>query len=202
MNCKHFLFLFAVLTIAVVSLSVFTGESIQAGQAKGLIRALQVNGLAPVASTGQTLSFVEGDDGDLQLGIVPKDPRYIDNGDGTVTDKFTNLMWVQDAQLLSGMDWYEAIDVCNNLILADKDDWRLPNVREMHSLIDYGYDNPCLTDGHPFINVPAYPGIYWTSTTRPVNELEAYYIPIVNGAINGANKLDHLWFAWPVRGGK
>ena len=87
MNYKHFLFLFAALTIVVVSLSVFTVESIQAGQAKGLIRALQVNGLAPVASTGQTVSFSEGDDGDLQLGIVPKDPRYIDNGLVTIASQ-------------------------------------------------------------------------------------------------------------------
>ena len=155
-----------------------------------------------IPQTGQTISDVDGDDGDLQNGMVLPDPRFIDNGDGTVTDVLTNFIWVQNAQLLGEMDWYDAIEACNDLIFADEDDWRLPNVREMHSIIDYGYDNPCLTDGHPFINVPGYPGIYWTSTTRPVNENEAYYIPIVNGAVNGSNKTDNLYFVWPVRGGK
>ena len=199
MNRKHFLFLFAALTIVVVSLFVFNVESIQAGQAKGLIRASQVKGFAPVASTGQTVSFAEGDDGDLQLGIVPKDPRYIDNGDGTITDTLTHLMWIQDAQLFGEMNWDMALDACNNLAFADYDNWRMPNVREMLSLIDYGYNNPSLTPDHPFINVPPYPGIYWSSTAYSAND-DVFHVPISNGTVNHVGKGGSK-YVWCVRGG-
>jgi hypothetical protein len=156
----------------------------------------------PVTKTGQTISYVTGDDGDLEKGADLPDPRFTDNGNGTVTDNLTGLMWTKDAQQIAGeMDWYDAIDACNNLVFAGWEDWRLPNVREMLSLIDYGYYNPALTPGHPFINVPQYPGRYWVSTTMANNSLEAMHVPIVNGAVNGMNKINNIRFVWPVRGG-
>jgi hypothetical protein len=197
MNRKNFQYVG--LMIALALLSVFIGKSSLAGQTDGLLKALQAIGFAPVAQTGQTALNEEGDDGDLQMGIVPNHPRYIDNGDGTVTDTFTNLMWVQNAQFFGIMNWYEAIEACNNMSFADYDDWRMPNVREMLSLIDYGYNDPSLTPGHPFINVPQYPGVYWSSTTYAGNN-DVFHVPISNGTVNHVNKIG-LKFVWPVRGG-
>jgi len=155
-----------------------------------------------VPKTGQKSSYAEGDDGYWQKGISQPIPRFIDNGDGTVTDTFTKLMWTKDAQQITGeMNWPAAITACNNLSFADYEDWRLPNVREMLSIIDYGYYEPALTPGHPFINVPPYPGRYWVSTTMANNPLEAMHVPIVNGAVNGMNKLSNLRLVWAVRGG-
>ena len=155
-----------------------------------------------VPKTGQTVVSAQGDDGYWQKGVAPQSPRFIDNEDETITDTFTNLMWTKDAQQIPGeMDWFDAIDSCNDLIFAGHEDWRLTNVREMLSIIDYGYYDPALTPGHPFINVPAYPGRYWTSTTIASGTTEAIHVPIVNGAVNSFNKASNYRFAWCVRDG-
>jgi hypothetical protein len=61
---------------------------------------------------------------------------FVDNGDGTVTDRATGLMW-QKADSGSGMDWQNALAYAENLGLAGYDDWRLPNVKELNSIVDY-----------------------------------------------------------------
>ena len=52
--------------------------------------------LAPVAKTEQTQSYAAGDDGALQKGVALPRPRFTDNGDGTVTDNKTQLVWLKD----------------------------------------------------------------------------------------------------------
>ena len=107
-----------------------------------------------VPVTGQTTSYTTGDDGDLQMGIPWPFPRFTDNEDGTVTDNLTHLMWTKNAQQIPGiMTWYAAVNACNDLIFADYDDWRLPNAKELLSLIDYSQDQPVLPIDHPFTNV-------------------------------------------------
>ena len=49
---------------------------------------------APIPKTGKTTSWATGDDGDLQIGVAWPNPRFIDNGDGTVMDKLTDLVWL------------------------------------------------------------------------------------------------------------
>ncbi|MCA9909455.1 MAG: DUF1566 domain-containing protein, partial [Anaerolineae bacterium] len=64
---------------------------------------------------------------------------FVDNGDGTITDQATGLMWAQDDSG-SGMNWEDAlahIEGLNTLTLGGADDWRLPNVKELHSIVDY-----------------------------------------------------------------
>jgi hypothetical protein len=100
---------------------------------------------------------------------------FSDNGDGTVSDAATGLLW---AQADSGvpLDWPGALDYCETLTLAGRDDWRLPNAKELHSLVDYT-QAPAIT-GTPAINAifevtpitneggqPDYPW-FWTSTTH------------------------------------
>jgi hypothetical protein len=126
---------------------------------------------APVAKTGQTTSYRTGDDGDHELGVASPSPRFTDNGDGTVRDNLTGLMWAKDANLNNGeMTWNNAIDYANNLSLGSTGcggtatDWRLPNHNELLSLIDKANESPAMPTGHPFSNIQG--GHYWTSTTR------------------------------------
>ena len=71
----------------------------------------------------------------------------------------------------------------------------------MLSLIDYGYYNPALPVGHPFINVPSYPGRFWSSTTLASNNAEAFHVPVSNGTVNHFNKKKNIRSIWPVRAG-
>jgi hypothetical protein len=88
-------------------------------------------------------------------------PRFKANGDRTVTDLATGLMWQQD-EASSEMAWEDALKYAQALSLADRTDWRLPNVKELQSLNDESRTNPSIDRG-------AFPGArpaeYWSSTT-------------------------------------
>ena len=62
--------------------------------------------------------------------------NFVDNGDGTITDLATGLMW-QQSDSGRGMDWEKALSYAETLNLAGYDDWRLPNVKELQSIVDY-----------------------------------------------------------------
>jgi hypothetical protein len=71
--------------------------------------------------------------------------KFNDNDDGTVTDGATGLMWmkVDSGELKAGknkdgkMNWQEALEWAENLEFAGYSNWRLPNIKELHSIIDY-----------------------------------------------------------------
>ncbi|MBF0371662.1 MAG: DUF1566 domain-containing protein, partial [Magnetococcales bacterium] len=115
---------------------------------------------ALVQQTGQTTSVATGDDGDLQPGVTWPEPRFTDNGDGTVTDHLTGLIWLQDAGCWesdsSGIDEIESLNggevICESYT-SPFSDWRLPSIRELQSLSDLGNSSPALPTGHPFLNV-------------------------------------------------
>jgi len=171
---------------------------------------------APVPPTGQTICYDNteelpscpgpsqpfgGQDGCYQAGC-PAAGRFVDNGDGTVTDTCTGLMWAkrlaqpsapfQPAADGSGrVAWEYALDYCNVLgdpgVAADLTfdgaghcDWRLPNVRELQSILDFGRLVPnsnSLLRNKPAVDLvfdipdletvtPSLPrGEAWTSTT-------------------------------------
>ena len=62
--------------------------------------------------------------------------EFVDNGDGTITDNATGLMW-QQADSGSTLDWENALAYADNSSLAGHDDWRLPNIKELQSIVDY-----------------------------------------------------------------
>ena len=105
-------------------------------------------GTVDLPRTGQTECYDEsgkmiacegtGQDSDIQAGVPWPEPRFTDNGDGTMTDNLTGLMWTKDASLpnVTMEYWNQAIDYCDNLTLAGYSDWRLPNVNELESLVN------------------------------------------------------------------
>ena len=102
--------------------------------------------------------------------------NFIDNEDGTISDLSTGLMW-QKADDGKGKDWEEALSYAENLELANHSDWRLPNAKELQSIVDYSRSPQ--TTKSPAINPVfetteikdpegksgQYP-FFWTSTTH------------------------------------
>jgi hypothetical protein len=159
---------------------------------------------APVAKTGQTKSYTAGDDGDLQTGVALTAPRFINNGDGTVTDNLTGLIWMKNAGSFRISNWGNAVQSCSTLASGSyglwdgsyAGDWRLPNIRELYSLIDFGHYNYALPDGHQFINVMA---TYWSSTTYAGNSNYAIYLNLINGFISNAGRTGSSLYVLCVR---
>lgn len=155
---------------------------------------------APVQETGQTTSYAVGGDGYLQPGVAWPDPRFTDNGDGTVTDNLTELMWAKNANFINQQWWNYAIDDCNNLSLGGHTDWRMPTRFELESLLDLSQDSPCLPSGHPFTNVQS--ANYWSSTTFAGNTDDAWLVNLQDGSTGFGEKYFTTFYAWPVRGGE
>ena len=172
---------------------------------------------ANVWKTGQKTSYYPGDDGDIQAGVSWPSERFTDNGDGTVTDNLTGLMWtkngstpVVDTCPAGIMTWQDALDfvACLN---AKKylgyEDWRLPNRKEFFSLIDCSQVNPALPTGHPFVNLTTEPNSnYWASTSAGAYSNAVAWLAMIKneGGIGGTwknNQAGYNYQVWPVRGG-
>lgn len=137
--------------------------------------------------------------------------NFVDNGNGTITDNATGLTWMQEdsGALISGtivsggLNWQEALNWCESLDYAGATDWRLPDIKELHSIVDYTrspdttnsaaidplFESTYLANG---INNNGYPnyGHYWSSTTHldGMNaEARAAYIAFgeAQGLMNG-----------------
>ncbi|MES0336446.1 MAG: DUF1566 domain-containing protein [Candidatus Magnetobacterium sp. LHC-1] len=159
--------------------------------------------------TGQTKSYYAGDDGALKRGVTWPNPRFTDNGDQTVTDNLTGLVWAKDASVPTvgsckgkSKTWQAALDyvAClNKATYRNYSDWRLPNIKELWSIVDNGKNIPSLPSGHPFDNVQS--DDYWSSTTYAHSTSNAV---IVNMAVGTVNPLDksYYYYVWPVRSGQ
>jgi hypothetical protein len=165
------------------------------------------NGPAQTWRTGQTTSYATGDDGDLQRGVAWPSPRFTDNVDGTVTDNLTGLIWLKNANRFGPRTWADALNDCNTLaadgVTLNDDsvggDWRLPNRKELFSLIDYSRYNPALPQGHPFVNVQSY--LYRSASTYANGTRNAWDVYMYNGLVDYDAKSDTL-YVWPVRDGQ
>ncbi len=69
-------------------------------------------------------------------GEIYGENNFVDNGDGTVSDLATGLMWAK-ADNGKGIEWVEALPYAEGATLAGHSDWRLPNVKELQSIVDY-----------------------------------------------------------------
>jgi len=223
--------------------------------------------------TGQTTSYVDYDDGYYQKGS-PISPRLVDNGDGTITDRVTNLMWVKQPELIipgasvrtdnqiqvakgnyanstayavadlvydaggdtkyyvcvsahtsnganitadlvnnpnswretvwtasaadlttpSTMLWADTITNSEALDYAGHSDWRLPNAKELMSIVDYGRFSPAID---PLFTSQS--DFYWSSTTYAGFAISAWYVHFDDGYVNAGSKAGSAYYVRPVR---
>lgn len=168
-------------------------ETVLAPLATGQVNCYNASGeLIPCAETGQ--------DGEYSHGLVWPVPRFISKDD-VVQDQMTGLSWTRNANLSDfPMTWQEAFDfihLMNQENTLGYSDWRLPNRRELRSLMSYQTRLPSLPEKHPFSDV--FSGWYWTSTTAVINPKYAWYVHMEGARMFYGGK-DESYFLWPVRG--
>ncbi len=154
-----------------------------------------------------------GQDGDTQYG---RPLEYTDNGDGTVTDEVTGLMWEKlcdedpagvicpaDHDVDSNYSWVDAftkIADMNTANYAGYSNWRLPNVREIESLADRGRFNPaidpvfatgCVAPCDAAACSCTRSNYYWTSTSTQGNPGFAWLLVFADGVVGTGNKLNN-----------
>lgn len=139
-----------------------------------------------------------------------KPDRFLDNGDGTVSDTETGLMWLQDGSCLGQEPWQNALDAikafnqdpesfgCQNLT-ASHPDWSLPNRLEMHSLIDHQADLPALSPDSHLTGIQPW---YWTSTNVISRSDHAYEVQMGTGDVLSSPKqnIRGIMAVRPVKG--
>ncbi len=197
------------------------------------VRGSTTGARAPVERTGQVSCYSQagapvacagtGQDGDHLAGAPWPSPRFVDNGDGTVNDQLTGLIWLKDATCaeLGGTDgrlsWGDAVAACRSLAhgtcgLADSSsagEWRLPNVKELLSLVDYEYESPALSNGAgtgQWAEGDVFTGVlgwdFWTSTSMlGWSPPQALQMSVGSGLTSLSGK-GYVKYVWPVRGGQ
>ena len=172
-------------------------------------------------ATGQTTSFTAADDGALQRGASL---RYEDNGDGTITDMNTGLIWERksgeaglhyhDNHFVwtpgpgSVWEWIGLLNMENGSGFAGHADWRIPNLRELQSIVDYQNSGPATAD---VFNTGCAPGCslgacsctepapVWTSTSFRSDPTLAWWVDFSNGFV-GNDAKTAVWHVRAVRG--
>ena len=136
----------------------------------------------------------------MMLGGVAAADRFNNNTDGTVTDSGTGLVWQKDGK--TQRDWAGALAYCEGLDLAGHTDWRLPNIRELLSIVDYTKFSPAIDNRFSGTDDPFG---YWSSTSYldPNWKLGAWYVNFYDGtaAISGSEKTRNRYVRC-VRGGE
>jgi hypothetical protein len=163
-----------------------------------------------IAETGQITQSVPYDDAyfaitpTLNVGVPWPDVRFTVSGD-CVTDNLTGLMWAGDANIDGLKTWTNALTYTEDVTVCGYVDWRLPNSKELFSLIDRSQSGPALPTLptlHPFTNIQsALNDLYWSSTTYAFNPTGAWTIDMILGGLIPLLKTNQA-FVWPVRGGQ
>jgi len=108
---------------------------------------------------------------EMQIPSSTPTERFVENGDGTVTDNDTGLMWMKCSLGQSDPDcsggsvaaytWKEALDIADSYTFAGYSDWRIPNVKELRTIVE----QRCY---YPSVNLAIFPetpnSFYWTSS--------------------------------------
>jgi hypothetical protein len=108
---------------------------------------------------------------------------FQDNGKDTVADTETGLMWQKSNSAL--MTWGNALRYCENLTIGSYNDWRLPTIQELASLVDYDEYNPAI-DKDYFPDTMSFH--YWSSTTHVKFPFYARYVNFHGGLANSADR--------------
>ncbi|KJU84656.1 secreted protein containing DUF1566, partial [Candidatus Magnetobacterium bavaricum] len=171
----------------------------------GVVYAGTVN----LPQTGQTTSYATGDDGDLRAGVTWPDPRFKVNGDQTVSDTLTGLVWTKNAgtptvgSCTGGkMTWQAALNYVACLNAASHlgyTNWRLPNINELESLVNAQQINPA-----SWLNLQGVTNMqsdrYWSSTTYAGLTSNAWFVIMYDGYV-GDDAKTYSYYVWPVRAG-
>ena len=158
----------------------------------------------PEVSESELFYTTEAEEDNISL---PGKERFIDNGDGTVTDTKTNLMWVKNGwrmDFFSAVDWRKAKEKCESFKHRGYTDWRLPTLKEWKSLMDKNNEYPALIEPNPFENIIVHMP-YWSNTeynssqiTTVKNPNRAYTVMLYYGRVVHQN-VGKLAFVMPVR---
>ncbi|MCX5845209.1 MAG: DUF1566 domain-containing protein [Deltaproteobacteria bacterium] len=193
-----------------------------------LAPTLTFAGTVQLPQTGQTSCYHEefgtvitctgtGQDGDLRAGVTWPNPRFTDNGDQTVTDNLTGLIWAKDGNAIKTRDpgfdsdfttgdgmvtWQHALDYIKKLNQENylgHHDWRLPNVIELESLVHAGQSNSAdWLNTKGFSNVQS--SYYWSSSSKAAHPTSAWLVNIVDGFVFWFDKSSFPYYSvWPVR---
>jgi hypothetical protein len=169
---------------------------------------------APLWETGQTACYDTagnvrncsgtGEDGEFRKGVAWPSPRFAINGD-CVIDNLTGVTWAKNANLFNGtITWQGALDYVASINsgpgLCGQHDWRLPNIKELISLIDYSQYGPALPLNHPFTNVQSQ--AYWSSTSRLWWSTDIFVVWLWDGVVYGKFRNGGYNYFLPVRAGQ
>ncbi|HYC57804.1 MAG TPA: DUF1566 domain-containing protein, partial [Candidatus Binatia bacterium] len=149
-----------------------------------------------------------GQDGESQKGEARS---FTDNGDGTVTDNVSGLMWEKHSDDGSIHDkdntytWdnsFTKVATLNSMVFAGHNDWRLPNVVELQSLVNHGAANPstfsafntgCVATCTVTSCSCTQSEHYWSSNTFQNVPANALYVNFVGGTSLNITKLSNRW---------
>lgn len=133
--------------------------------------------------------------------IVVPHPRFAVHDEELVEDRLTGLVWTRNANPADfPMPWREGLDLARAMNARNAfgfSDWRIPNRRELRSLLSHGAKNPALPEGHPFENVLE--NWVWTSTTSAMAPAYAWRVHLAGARMFYGKKTEDS-LVWPVRG--
>ena len=110
-----------------------------------------------------------------------------ENSKEVVINSFTGLMWQDDNRSNSvEKDWSDAKAYCQNLVHAGYDDWYLPSISELETLVDTKKQSPAIKQG--FKNVSS--SFYWSSSSDVSDSHSAWYVYFKPGYIDSYDKSD------------
>jgi murein DD-endopeptidase MepM/ murein hydrolase activator NlpD len=162
-----------------------------AGPGKGVWEVCFLNGQLNVGAQGDDAYVRPVRGRPLEFG------HFRDNGDGTITDMTTGLMWQQTES--KAMTWERALAYCESLDLGGYRDWRLPNIRELLSLVDDSRRGPTISA----IYFPGCrPSVYWSSTTQVGHPRFAWYVDFRDGGVPSGTYKERSHYMRAVRGGE
>jgi hypothetical protein len=144
-----------------------------------------------------------GQDGFYRTGCATED-RFVDHQDGTVSDTCTGLVWQKETADVDGngssgsedhTTWQGALKYCDRLVFAGHDDWRLPDILELESIVDHGRSEPSIDPAFAAVS-----GFYWSSTTYESQPGYAWHVDFIYGIVNYGHKPGNVYVR-AVRGG-
>ncbi|OAD23534.1 protein containing DUF1566 [Candidatus Thiomargarita nelsonii] len=178
---------------------------------KKMIEAQQEALKKAVANLQQKMSALETTKQDKQIQSLS--PRYIDKGDGTVTDNRTGLFWLKKANCFGRQNWETAMLRAAKLAhgqcgLNDRSkagDWRLPSKNEWKAMVDDRFRKPAFSnatgtgqwkEGDALTGVQS--SWYWSSSASSTSS--AWSVTLYDGSVYSSDKT-FTNYVWPVRGG-